>query len=218
MPPPSRTGKTTGCRGRRSGTPPTSACRAGIGHSACSKWIGFDLDSILGGHKDGLTPEQLEEVLAALRKLLYVEIRRSTRGGGYHVYVPVADIPTENHTIHAVLARAILAKISADTGRNFSADVDAYGAILFCWSTRASEEKRSYELLQPSTQILTEADLPGWRAAVLPPRTCKRQDTGDEETPGDLDQWDELCSAFPIVKKDAEHDRILDELAGAAGC
>ena len=54
-------------------------------------------------------------MLAALRKLLYVD-RRSTRGGGYHVYVPVADIPTENHTIHAVLARAILAKISADTG------------------------------------------------------------------------------------------------------
>ncbi len=174
-----------------------------------SVWVGYDLDSILGGHKDGLTPEQLEEVLAALRKLSYVEIRRSTRGGGFHVYVPLTDIPTENHTVHAVLARAVLAKISADTGRDFSADVDAYGAILFCWSTRASEEKRSYELLQASTQTLTEADLPGWRAAVLPPRTCKSLDTGDADIG---DQWDEFCSAFPIVKRDAEHNRVLDEL------
>jgi hypothetical protein len=179
-----------------------------------SKWLGFDLDSILGGHKNGLTPEQLEEVLAALRKLPYVEIRRSTRGGGYHVYVPTADIPTENHTVHATLARAVLAKISADTGRDFSADVDACGAILFCWSRRASEEKRSYELLQPSTQTLTEADLPGWRATVLPPRTCKRQDAGDGTAgDGDVgDEWDELCSSFLIVKKDAEHNRILNEL------
>lgn len=174
-----------------------------------SLWVGFDVDSILGGHKDGLTPEQLEEVLAALRKLSYVEIRRSTGGAGYHVYVHLADIPTENHAIHAVLARAVLGKISADTGRDFSADVDAYGAILFCWSKRASEAERSYELLKSSTQVLTEAELPGWRAAVLPPRTCKKQDTRD--TDGTSDESDELCSAFPVVKRDAKHDEILDE-------
>ena len=107
----------------------------------CSLWVGFDLDSILGGHQDGLTPEQLEEVLAALRKLPFVEIRRSTGGHGYHIYVYVADIPTENHTVHAVLARAILALISTLTGRDFSADVDCYGAILFCWSP--AHRKRS---------------------------------------------------------------------------
>ena len=32
--------KTTGCRGRRSGTPPTSACRAGIGHGAARSGSG----------------------------------------------------------------------------------------------------------------------------------------------------------------------------------
>ncbi len=173
-----------------------------------SVWVGFDLDSILGGHKDGLTPEQLEETRAALVRLSYIELRRSTGGGGFHVYVFVADIPTENHTVHAVLAKAVLAKISADTGRDFSADVDCYGAILFCWSRRASEEKRSYELLKPSSQVLTEADLPGWRSAVLPPRTRKHQANADDES---SDLWDELSSAFPAVEKDAQHERVLEE-------
>ena len=65
-------------------------------------------------------------------------------------------------------------------------------------------------MLKSSTQTLTEADLPGWWAAVLPPRTRERQDTASTD---ESDEWDELCSAFPIVKKDAEHNRILDELA-----
>ena len=175
-----------------------------------SVWVGFDVDSILGDHKEGLTPEQLEETRAALVRPSYIELRRSTRGGGFHIYVFVADIPTENHTVHAVLAKAILAKISADTGRDFSADVDCYGAILFCWSHRASEEKRSYELLKPSTQVLTEADLPGWRDAVLPPRTRKHQANADADDESS-DLWDELSSAFPAVEEDAQHKRILEE-------
>ena len=44
----------------------------------CSKWVGFDLDSIAGGHEKGLTPEQIEEARAALAALPYVELRRST--------------------------------------------------------------------------------------------------------------------------------------------
>ena len=176
-----------------------------------SRGVGFDLDTILGDHPGGLTPAQLEEIRAALAALPYVELRRSTQGQGIHVYVFLADIPTENHTVHAVLAKAALAKISADTGRDFAADVDCFGAILYCWSNRASEEKRSYELLKPSTQVLTEADLPGWRNAVLPPRTRRHQansDAGDEDA---LDVWDELSSSFPVVQKDAEHSRVLEE-------
>ena len=144
----------------------------------CSKWVGFDLDSIAGGHDGGLTTEQLEEARAALEALPYIEFRRSTRGGGYHAYVHVADIATENHSVHAVLAKAILGKVSTSTGRNFAADVDAFGAILFIWSARASDEKRSYELLKPSSQTLTEAELPDWRAAVLPPRVRKKRHHG----------------------------------------
>ena len=174
----------------------------------CSKWVGFELDSILA-HTEGLTAEQLDEARTALSVLPYVELRRSTQGRGIHVYVPLGDIPTENHTVHAVLAKAVLAKMSADTGRDFSADVDAYGGILFCWSTRASEAKRSYELLKPSTQVLTEADLPGWRATVLPPRTrAAKGSPGEDESSA---EWDELCSAFPVIEKDAEHARILEE-------
>ena len=130
----------------------------------------------------------------------------------------MANIPTENHTIHSVLAKAILGKISADTGRDFAADVDAYGAILFIWSKRASDDKHSFELLKSSTQILNEADLPNWRAAVLPPRARKKRSTtgAAEQTSDDsaADNWDELCSSFTVVSNDAEHNAILDEYQG----
>ena len=173
-----------------------------------SFWVGFDLDSILGGHAEGLTPERLDEVVAALQKLPYVEVRRSTGGKGFHIYVFLADIPTVNHVEHAVLAKAVLAKISTDAGRDFSADVDCFGAILFCWSTRASEEKRSFEQIKPSTQILTETDLPGWRNAVLPPKTRKPQGNVDE---AEAEEWDELSSALAVVPADGEHQRVLEE-------
>ncbi len=70
-------------------------------------------------------------------------------------------------------------------------------------------------MLKPSSQTLTEAELPDWRAAVLPPRVRKKRgttDVGDDALgEGASDSWDELCSSFTVVKKDADHNKILDE-------
>lgn len=175
-----------------------------------SKRLGYDFDDLV--HEKGLTPEQLAEVRAALEALPYVELRRSTSGRGLHAYVSVADIPTATHNEHATLAAAVLAKMSADTGRDIRADLDCCGRILWIWARDAAPN--GFELLKQSTQVLGEADFPGWRATIVPPR--EKRERPAEQSKADL--WDALCDPY-YVPKDAEHDRITEELrAGGWPC
>ena len=72
-----------------------------------SRWIGFDVDSITGhAAGTGITDEELAKVKKAAEELPYVEVRKSTGGKGLHFYVYFETVPTENHTVHAALARA----------------------------------------------------------------------------------------------------------------
>ena len=53
-----------------------------------SRWVGFDFDSITGHAKGvGISEEELERVKEAAEDLPYVEVRKSTGGGGIHLYV-----------------------------------------------------------------------------------------------------------------------------------
>ena len=116
-----------------------------------SDWIGFELDDLIKHLGTGVTKEEIERIVAALKKLPYVMIRRGTSGtdsSGIHVYVFVAGIATADHNEHAALGRAVVAKIAADTGLDIQAAIDVCGRILWFWAKRASEEKRSYECLQ----------------------------------------------------------------------
>jgi hypothetical protein len=169
-----------------------------------SYWIGFELDDLLKHLGTGVTKEEIERVIAALKKLPYVMIRRGTSGtdsSGIHVYVFVDGIPTANHNEHAALARAVVAKIVADTGLDIQASIDACGRILWFWSKRASEDRRSYECLKQTFCTLTEDDLPGWRNTI--PARPKGEKTGDV--------FEEMQSSFPVVEKTAEHDRFFEE-------
>ena len=89
----------------------------------CSRHFGYDFDA-LTGHAQGIGIEEkeLEKVKRAACALPYVEVRRSTGGGGIHLYVYIDDagIPTENHTEHAALARCILGMMSAECGFDFA--------------------------------------------------------------------------------------------------
>ena len=64
----------------------------------CSRWVAFDFDSLTSHAKGvGVTDEELEKVKLAAEALPYVETRKSTGGGGIHLYVyfDAAGIPTE---------------------------------------------------------------------------------------------------------------------------
>src|SRR4029079_13432311 len=93
-----------------------------------SYWAGFDFDSVVG-HADGvgISDDDLNQVRERASVLPYVEVRKSTGGSGLHFYVLLNAIPTANHTEHAALARAVLAKLSSDAGFDFAAHVDACG-------------------------------------------------------------------------------------------
>ena len=167
------------------------------------KVVGFDLDSIAGGHDGGLTTEQLEEARAALEALPYIEFRRNTRGGGYHAYVHVADIATENHSVHAVLAKAILGKVSTDAAN--SQPTWTLSARSSLSGQPASDEKRSYRVAQtqqPDVDRGRTARLACRRAATPRSREAGASGRSDDALgEGASDSWDELCSSFTVVKK-----------------
>ena len=167
-----------------------------------SFWVGFEIDDLLKHLGTGVPKEEIERVAAALKTRPECMIRRGTSGtasSGIHVYVFLAGILTANHQEHAALARAVVAKIAAETGLDIQASIDACGRLLWFWAERASEEIRSYECLQASTCILTEEDLPDWRDSI--PATANKEKAGDVD----------VTSSCPVIEKTAEHDRFLEE-------
>lgn len=169
-----------------------------------SYWVGIDIDDFAEHPGTGLKEEEIEPIKTALGKLDYPMLRHGTSGDeshGLHIYVFTAGIPTANHDEHAALARAIVAKMAADTGLPLHTRIDVAGRILWFWSARASEEKRSYECLKQTCCTLVEDELPGWRDTI--PAKPKREKTGDV--------FEEMQSPFPVVEKTAEHDRFFEE-------
>lgn len=130
-----------------------------------SCWVGFDFDSIVG-HESGISDADLEKVKAAASSLPYVEVRRSTSGSGLHLYCRVADIPTANHTEHAILARAILTKMGGECSFPFADSIDCCGGIMWIWH-RKMRGTNGLEIIKQADKVLNESDLPAnWRDTV----------------------------------------------------
>lgn len=129
--------------------------------SRCSRWIGFDFDSITGHAKGvGITDEELQRVFEAARAIPYVETRRSTGGKGWHLYVYLNGVPTANHTEHAALARCVLGMMSSEAGFDFASQVDCCGGVMWLWHTKISESNQGLALVKAATRGLSVGDLP----------------------------------------------------------
>lgn len=120
-----------------------------------SRWVGFDFDSILT-HTEGLDQNELQRIQRTLEGLDFISLFTSTSGSGLHVYC-FLNIKEQigNHTEHAAIARAVLAKISAQTGLELEAKVDILGGNMWVWHRKAILGK-SLELLKegvPLTEI-----------------------------------------------------------------
>jgi hypothetical protein len=170
-----------------------------------SLWVGFDIDTIVGHAAGvGVSDEEIARVDRAVGDIPYVELRRSTRGKGRHIYVLLDRITTANHTEHAALGRAVLGKLCNDADLDFAPSVDCCGGNLWFWSRRANAENRGFELLKAASKILREEDIPGWRdhLDVVQRKTTVVHVAG-------LDEED--AAGYPRVRKDSEHDRIFAE-------
>lgn len=102
-----------------------------------SRWCAYDFDAISGhssGHTKKLTTVELQDLRENVSKIPWVNVRSSTSGSGLHLYVFLQDpVHTKTHTEHAALARSILGMMSAMSGQDLQAKIDACGQNMWVW-------------------------------------------------------------------------------------
>ena len=180
-----------------------------------SLYVGFDFDSIVGHAAGvGITDERLEAVRQAAQALPWVEVRRSTGGGGLHLYAKFEGdgIPTENHTEHAALARCVLGLMSAETGFDFAASIDACGGNMWLWHRKSTPDNHGLALIKAGQPLPTSKIPANWKdhVDVVTRRRTRTRVNGvpDEE----LDAWDQLSSAHRITPLDDHHKAHIDAM------
>lgn len=187
-----------------------------------SIFVAYDFDAITGHAPGvGVTDEKLQQIREAAMGIPWVQTRRSTRGGGLHLYVfldPNDPITTENHNVHAALGRCILSKMSQVAGFNFASAIDACGGNMWVWHRDANQANEGFSLVHEATEHLGLSDLPtNWRDhmdVVTRKRTkIKVRGIPDSED-GD---FDEMASARNVVPLSDQHKEVIDRL-GEAGC
>ena len=184
----------------------------------CSKWVAFDFDAIIG-HSDknagNLTNEELENVKNIATQIDWVTIRKSTSGHGLHIYVYVDNIPTKNHTEHSALARAILGKMSAETGFDFETKVDICGGNMWVWH-RKMKGTDGLTLIKQGTVL---SDVPiNWRDHVKVVSGSSHRTIPIDIPEPERSKWEELCGQRYKVKLDDDHQALIKWLheSGAA--
>jgi hypothetical protein len=180
----------------------------------CSRWLAYDFDSLVGHAKGiGVSDNDLEKVKRAAMQLPYVEVRKSTGGGGLHLYVYLDGIPCENHTVHAALARCVLGMMSSECGFDFASQIDACGGVMWVWHRKLTAENGGLSVIKAATKTLTAVDLPGnWRdhiAVVTRKRTKVRV---NEVSDDKLDAFEALASAQKFTPLDNKHKAIIEAL------
>lgn len=171
--------------------------------------VGFDFDSLVGHDPQrGRDAEQLARVVGAAKGLGYAEIRKSTSGTGYHLWVwfDPENLPeTANHTEHSALARAVMLKMSHDTGFNFEADVDCLGGNMWICAKRATKENGGLTLFHAAEHPLT--DWPqNWRDHLeVASRKRSRTRFKGPDSEDEADEIERTNQDRPRVPLDKQH-------------
>lgn len=183
----------------------------------CSVGLGYDFDSLLDHNEDvGVDQSEIEKLDNI--DVPWLEVVRSTRGNGRHVYIWFQEpYPiTKNHNEHSALASAMIPLIARHTKLDIAQNVDCKGMVMWIWHRNATHENRGYELIKPATQILTADHVPpNWKdhiEVVSGSRTKVRVQgwTPDGTTKGD--ELDEMTQANAKVRLDDTHFDILERL------
>lgn len=178
-----------------------------------SRYVAFDFDSVIN-HKKGLGIEELERVHTLCCEIPWVTVLRSTGGHGYHMYVHIDGLDgIANHTEHAAVARAILAKMSALAGFDFSCAVDALGGNMWIWHEKQTAS--SYEIVKEGCMLPASEVPQNWRAhiAVVSRRSTRTaiRIRGSEAEGSDVENYTAQRVAVPL---DEEHRTVIQALEG----
>jgi hypothetical protein len=178
-----------------------------------SRWIAFDFDAIAGHdkHVKAVSDEDLQSVREAAISIPWVTTRYSTGGQGLHLYVFLDPVPTQNHTEHAALARAILAHMSALTGFSFVSKVDACGSNMWVWH-RKMKGTRGLQLIKQGTTL--ETPPANWQAhiGVVNGRTRKIKHNLPNSTPDIEQSFESLIQQSHHIPLDVDHKRLITYL------
>lgn len=181
-----------------------------------SWWLGFDFDSLVG-HAEGVgaSDAELEAVVRAAPD--YVDVIRSTRGGGKHLYIyfDKDNAPkTNSHTEHAAMARAFLQKMALQVHFDFDTRMDVCGLIMWLWHRQMGDN--GYVPVKKATVTLSANDIPpNWRdhIEVVGGGRSKVRVRGwafGQETDGE--DIDESTKVFAKVPLDETHHRFIKDL------
>jgi hypothetical protein len=182
-----------------------------------SKWVAFDFDAITGHsekHEQKLTTDELNKIQEIATKIPWVTVRRSTGGKGLHLYVFLNDVPTANHTEHAAIGRAVLGKLSALTGHDFSTKVDVCGGNIWVWR-RTLQLETGLKLIKRGETLI---DIPpNWRdhIGVVTGRKRKARasvlsSTDPEDSKTEAERlFEELTSQRPKIPLDEVHTALV---------
>lgn len=176
-----------------------------------SKWVAYDFDAIVGHsdkHSSKIDADELKRVREAACSIPWVTVRHSTSGRGLHLYVFVDDVPTQNHTEHAALARAILSKMSALTGYDFKSKVDICGGNMWVWHRKMKESPEGLIIIRDGDILY---DVPSnWidHLNVITGRS-KKITHNLLDIPEIEDKFEQLSGQRTRVKLDEEHRKLI---------
>lgn len=173
-----------------------------------SLWCAYDFDTIVGHsdrHTKKLTDAELENIVKLVENVPWVTLRKSTGGGGLHLYVFV-NVETKTHTEHAALARAILNMLSALVGFEFATKVDTCGGNMWVWHRKLKGD--GLKLIKAGVAL---EDIPkDWRnhVPVVSQRT-QRVTLQDIKEP---DMFDQLTGQRAKQPLDTGHKTLIEWL------
>lgn len=177
-----------------------------------SRWVAFDFDAITGHsehHAKKLTNEQLDEIRVKVTAIPWCSLRKSTGGGGYHVYVHLEPVPTKNHTEHAALARAVLGMLSGAVQCDLAAKVDVCGGNMWVWHRKMTPHNGGLTLIKPQEHLLKDIPV-NWQDHVAVISGSRRKIMPSFIGTPDHSTFESLIGKSVKVPLDAQHTRLLD--------
>lgn len=178
-----------------------------------SYWVAFDFDAMAGHsdkHSRKLTDEELADVARTLEQIPYCTIRRSTSGKGLHVYIFLNPVPTNNHTEHAALARAILGQLASLTKYDFNSKVDICGGNMWVWHRKMAGTD-GLKLLKAG--VLLEEPPPNWRDHIEVCKGSRRKARPFFLGEGMDKAFEDLSGQQARVPLDDDHKKLIHWLA-----
>lgn len=180
--------------------------------SGISKWVAFDFDALTEQSKNQsskLTPQEMQEVQEAACAIPWVTVRKSTGSRGLHLYVFLDDVKTKNHTEHAALARAILGKMSAETGFPFETKVDVCGGTMWVWH-RKMKGTDGLNLIKQG--VILDDIPPTWKDHLTVIKGARKKNLPQFIEKSNASLFEELTTQRKQNPLDDEHKRLLDYL------